>query len=520
MFFSFTRSNYFRVAFFVISFLLLILFRLMVREFAVSIGYMYILLITLAASWYGLRGGLLAAVISCLVFTAEVFSYQAWPGRQFVLHGMFLRFLAYIVNGLVIGYVVDLCGAMSEERSSLKDQLKRLHEHLREDLLDLFPSTPVRQLIVVVGFVFLIILRQVIHSFGVSLGYLYILVISLAGLWFGVRGGLITALASTVIFLLEISIFRDWPGRDLVFKGMFLRVFAFFTEGILMGYLYELENKLVTETKVKKQLEDLAYHDELTKCINYRWIMQLLEKELAIAKRYIRELTLVMIDIDYFKNINDEYNHQVGNEVLKSLAKDITDNLREVDSVGRFGGDEFLLILPEAKAEQILSILNRVKDAFSNTKITTEFLEGKEAPRVNFSGGVASFPRNGHTVNELLDAVDKALYLAKKNGRNRVMMERRRWLRFKPRQNISVQISEGAGKFFKVPLEIADISQRGMLIYCSEKIPAQDDLQCRVTLDNGIPSDYKCRVVYEKEVAPNLYHLGLFLSESFLSTLA
>ena len=516
MIFDFTRSNRFRISFFIISFLLLILFRQLVHEFAVSIGYMYILLITLAAAWYGFKGGLFAAITSCLIFTAEVFLYKSWPGRQFVYNGIFLRFLAYMVNGIVIGYIVDLFNAMSEEKSTLKKKLESIHKRLREKLLEIFPSNLVRNVTIIAGFVLLVILRQIIHSFGVSLGYLYILVISLAGLWFGVRGGVITALVSTCIFLVELMLFPDWPGRELVFKGMFLRIFAFFTEGILMGYLYEIENKLVTETKVKMQLEDMAYHDELTGCINYRWIMQLLDKELAIAQRYIREMTLVMIDIDYFKKINDEYNHQVGNEVLKALAKDIRENLREVDSVGRYGGDEFLLILPEAKAEQILSILNRVKDAFAKTEITSEFLEGKKTPRVNISAGVASFPRNGHTANQLLDAVDKALYLAKKNGRNRVMLERRRWMRFKPKQSIKVQISEGAKKFFKEPVEVADISQRGMLVYCTEKIPVQEDLQCRITLDNGLPCDYKCRVVYESKISHNLFRVGLFFNESFL----
>ncbi len=283
-----------------------------------------------------------------------------------------------------------------------------------------------------------------------------------------------------------------------------------------MGYFYEIENKLIVESKIKKELEELAYHDELTKCINYRWIMRLLEKELAIAKRYIREMTLVMIDIDHFKRINDEYNHQVGNEVLKALAKDIIKNLREVDYVGRFGGDEFLLILPEASAKKILSIINRIKFIADNTKIDTVSLEGKEPPLVTFSAGVASFPTNGRNVNELLEAVDKALYLAKKNGRNQIRIEKRRWLRFKPKQKITIQISEGAKKFFKLPLEILDVSPRGMLIYTEEKIPRQDDLQCRVTLDNGRPADFKCRVVYENKLASHCYRIGLFMSESFL----
>ncbi|MDD5258948.1 MAG: diguanylate cyclase [bacterium] len=516
MILSFTKSNKFRINFFVISFLLLILFRQMAHEFAISIGYMYILLITLAASWYGLKGGLTAAIISCLVFTVEVLIYKGWSGRQFVYHGILLRFLAYLVNGIVIGYIVDMCEAMSSEKSTIKDQLKKIHNHIRENLLEIFPSNPIRQGVIVMGFILLIVLRQAIHSFGVSLGYLYILLISIAGLWFGVKGGIITALVSTCIFMIELTIFADWPARDLVFKGMFLRFFAFFTEGVLMGYLYEIENKLIIETKVKKELEDLAYHDELTKCINYRWIMQLLEKEMALAKRYVREMTVVMIDIDHFKKINDEYNHQVGNAVLKALAQDITENLREVDSVGRFGGDEFLLILPEASAEQILSVMNRIKFVAENTKIDSVYLEGKQPPLVTFSAGVASFPTNGRTTNELLEAVDKALYLAKNSGRNKIKIEKRRWVRLKPKQEISVQISEGAKKFFKQPLEIMDVSQRGMLVYTEEKIPLQEDLQCRIALENGRPTDYKCRVVHEDKLANHLYRIGLFMSESFL----
>ena len=121
-------------------------------------------------------------------------------------------------------------------------------------------------------------------------------------------------------------------------------------------------------------------------------------------------LNHAIIDIDHFKNINDTYGHLVGNDSLKIFSAIIKKTLRETDISGRYGGDEFILIFLESTPEQGMKIVTRIKTLISETKITSSFLMRKKAISLTFSAGLTSFSQQSKSINDLINAADKALY--------------------------------------------------------------------------------------------------------------
>jgi len=176
----------------------------------------------------------------------------------------------------------------------------------------------------------------------------------------------------------------------------------------------------ITERKqIEEKLIFLASHDELTGCINFKSIMEFLEKETVRSRRYQKQFTIIMVDIDDFKIKNDEYGHQAGNDILKSFAKVIKNNLRSIDSAGRYGGDEFIVILPETDARQALVVLERIRNNLGQEKIASLSLGAGKEVRLEFSAGIAVFPDNAQDLKGLIWAADNALLQAKKEGKNR-----------------------------------------------------------------------------------------------------
>lgn len=272
-----------------------------------------------------------------------------------------------------------------------------------------------RFLVITLWFIILIALRQAFKAFGISLGYLYITLIALTGFWFGMRGGLIAAFIASAIFVIEVNVFKLWFLRDIVLHTMLLRFAIYFLSGTVIGRLSQ------SEKKIRKKLEFLAGHDELTEFLNFKSILIFLKKEFERSKRHKRDLSIAIIDIDNFKSINDQYGHLVGNDTLKTFSSIMRNNLRGSDIIGRYGGDEFLLIFPESNSEQAGKVLNRISTAVTTTRVTSPFLMNKKAFFMTFSAGLASFSPDTATMNDLIDNADKALYEAKRRGKNRVL---------------------------------------------------------------------------------------------------
>lgn len=166
-------------------------------------------------------------------------------------------------------------------------------------------------------------------------------------------------------------------------------------------------------------LEKQAYTDYLTGLNNRRSFIERTEIELYRKERYGREFSLIMFDIDYFKYINDKYGHNTGDLVLKEIANICRNVLREVDIVGRIGGEEFAILLPETDIVQATLVAERLRVSISNGKV---FPTLNEEVRFAASFGVTFTKDANKSINELLNQADDALYKAKNSGRNRVVV--------------------------------------------------------------------------------------------------
>ena len=175
----------------------------------------------------------------------------------------------------------------------------------------------------------------------------------------------------------------------------------------------------VTERRaLMSRLEYQARTDYLTGLANRRRFLELAEVELVRARRYGNPLSLLMIDIDHFKGINDAHGHQVGDVVLRRLSDECRRLLREVDVVGRMGGEEFAILLPETGMEEGFRVAERIRKTISESGVRLSPEEG--LLHFSVSVGVTALCSEIADIDALIKDADDALYAAKRQGRNRV----------------------------------------------------------------------------------------------------
>ncbi|MBN2187136.1 MAG: diguanylate cyclase [Dehalococcoidia bacterium] len=166
----------------------------------------------------------------------------------------------------------------------------------------------------------------------------------------------------------------------------------------------------------QEELEKLANFDSLTGLHNRRAILRRLDEEIRHAKRYREHPSLIMLDIDHFKKVNDRYGHLTGDDVLEEIARLILQNIRGVDAVGRYGGEEFIIFLPKTDLSSALNVAERIRKAIEVAEMKDS--EGNVF-NVTVSQGLSSHEQ-GEDEHSLISRADDALYAAKENGRNRV----------------------------------------------------------------------------------------------------
>jgi diguanylate cyclase (GGDEF)-like protein len=161
--------------------------------------------------------------------------------------------------------------------------------------------------------------------------------------------------------------------------------------------------------------KERAFIDDVTEVYNARFLLQATDREVQRAARYGKELCVLFLDLDRFKLVNDRYGHLVGSQVLRRLSQVLLECIRQVDTLARYGGDEFTILLADTNIDDGVRIAERIR----RTVADTLFEGGAGDPiRLTISIGVAGYPRDGTTRTELLDAADKAMYRAKSRGRN------------------------------------------------------------------------------------------------------
>jgi diguanylate cyclase (GGDEF)-like protein len=175
----------------------------------------------------------------------------------------------------------------------------------------------------------------------------------------------------------------------------------------------------IENRNVRIELEHRAYSDYLTGLANRRSFLEQAEKELSRHNRYGGHLSMIMFDIDYFKKVNDTYGHSVGDLVLKKIADISRDILREIDVIGRIGGEEFAILLPQTGVEKAQKAAERLRVAISQAQVAVS--EGL-SPSFTASFGVSVADGKDVSIDQLLNQADNALYEAKESGRNRVCL--------------------------------------------------------------------------------------------------
>jgi len=179
-----------------------------------------------------------------------------------------------------------------------------------------------------------------------------------------------------------------------------------------------LHEKNTALEQANARLDALATTDVLTNLPNHRGLQTLLEQECERARRFGRPLSLLFLDGDRFKQINDTYGHAAGDTVLRELGERARSVLRAGDTVGRFGGEEFLMLLPETGAQEAQVVAERLRSAVAACSLAAREVEGGIA--VTVSIGLGSYPTDGATASEILEQADQAMYWAKRLGRNQV----------------------------------------------------------------------------------------------------
>ena len=165
-----------------------------------------------------------------------------------------------------------------------------------------------------------------------------------------------------------------------------------------------------------RKLAEIRIRDGLTGIFNRRHLENTISKEFSRVKRYGSTLTFLLLDLDYFKKINDNYGHLAGDTVLRQSAKLISECIRDADTLGRYGGEEFGVILPETNLDGALVLAERLRKIVNQQKIQHDDLQLE----VTVSIGVAEFAPDIDRYESLIDRADHALYQSKENGRNRV----------------------------------------------------------------------------------------------------
>jgi diguanylate cyclase (GGDEF)-like protein len=166
-----------------------------------------------------------------------------------------------------------------------------------------------------------------------------------------------------------------------------------------------------------ERAKERAFVDDVTDIFNARYLLSATEHEIRRAERYEHPLSVLFLDLDRFKLVNDRYGHLVGSQTLRRLSQVLQQCVRQVDTLARYGGDEFTILLVDTAHPDALAIAERIRRTVEGNR----FEAGRDAAlRLTLSVGVATYPDHGRTRDELLDKADKAMYLAKSQGRNRV----------------------------------------------------------------------------------------------------
>ena len=261
----------------------------------------------------------------------------------------------------------------------------------------------------------------------------------------------------------------------------------------------KIKNPKIIDMKLFADTEKLILVDELTRLYNRRHFETALVREFKQSKRYNQNLSLLIIDIDDFKKINDTYGHTTGDEILTKVSKQITSCLRMEDTACRIGGEEFAVIFPQTNEEQAMIASEKLLEACRTIQ-----LSGKS---VTLSGGIVSYPEKVKTCDDMYDLADRALYTAKYSGKNQIVAysnEKRSSLRFDANLELLFILPDKTLKTIS-----KNISVTGIAFDTEDDITLNEpfDVKLRES-DSHQEINAKIKVIRKEEVGVHKYVMG------------
>ncbi|MBL4942687.1 MAG: diguanylate cyclase [Colwellia sp.] len=267
--------------------------------------------------------------------------------------------------------------------------------------------------------------------------------------------------------------------------------------------------KLINFYHYERLINDSTY-DKLTGLLNRNYFNEILNQQLALAKRLGTQFSMLFIDVDDFKQVNDIYGHQAGDYVLSEISTLMLKEIRDSDTALRYGGEEFVVLMPNTACNDSLILANRIREKV----LEHSFDIRGQVINMTISGGVSSYPVHASDAEELIFFADTAVYRAKGAGKNNISLykeENRRYLRITFSEKVQIKelgfsesaVSQGISK---------DIGIGGILFESSKSHPIGCRLQISLEINSTTPIFLLGIVVRVELVAENLFELGLALS--------
>jgi diguanylate cyclase (GGDEF)-like protein len=291
----------------------------------------------------------------------------------------------------------------------------------------------------------------------------------------------------------------------------------------ICDYFANQENKLINHPKITtiEHFDSLLNHstiDSLTGLFNRNCFNDTLAHLLALTQREDSELSLVFFDLDDFKLVNDTYGHQIGDMVLRKFGKLLSNSIRKSDIALRYGGEEFVILMPNTNHKDALMLSNRIR---LNVK-STPFIENGTNLHISISGGLAVYPTHAKTSDELIYSADSALYRAKGAGKNNIKVyknESRHYLRVPLVKNITIKEINFDGATIQKAIS-QDICFGGVLFETSQHYHLSDSIQIAIDFNDNNPILIFGSVVRVKQITEGYFSIAVSFSFGDMEKLA
>jgi len=302
------------------------------------------------------------------------------------------------------------------------------------------------------------------------------------------------------------------------------------SDTFLFGIIAQNIAQTIERTMLYEKAQKDSMFDELTKLYTRRYFRESCCQEFSKAERYGTNFSIIMIDIDHFKCFNDMYGHLTGDEVLRKLASVLRSSVRKGDVISRYGGEEFIILLPETEKEEATLVAEKLRGLVEKGLILE--CEGRNIEKITITAGVASYPGDGKTIDEVIGAADRFLYRGKECGRNRVVNtkienviskvinEKRLYGRYRTAlkiirdvnqlQYIEVRVNNNNWKI----CAIKDVGKKGFRGELESEVESNVVYPCRAVMDSNISDVFSIRVAYLKRIY-NKYQIGAEITDGY-----